>query len=122
MKLPPHRRDRYLRDPLPIRLGGLAANLARVASFAPKSPGPAVVDSLLYESKYFIEWSAPAAPIEVAAVLVELQLELARWQDRWSKTNSDAGVQQEIAQFARDWSDRLLEMSGLLAEPGIPPA
>ena len=27
-------RERYLRDPLPVRLGGLAANLSRIASFA----------------------------------------------------------------------------------------
>ena len=26
--------ERYLRDPLPVRLGGLAANLARVESFS----------------------------------------------------------------------------------------
>ena len=27
-------RERYLRDPLSVRLGGLAANLARVRSFS----------------------------------------------------------------------------------------
>ena len=27
-------RSRYLKDPIPVRLGGLAANLSRVASFS----------------------------------------------------------------------------------------
>jgi hypothetical protein len=33
MNDPSRLRDRYLRDPLRVRLGGLAVNLARVRSF-----------------------------------------------------------------------------------------
>ena len=119
MKIPAHRRDRYLRDPLPTRVGGIAANLARVASFALSSSNPALVEGLLYESKHFIEWSAPTAPIETASILVELQLALAQWQSRWLKSNTDSTTRDSLRRFANYWLERLLEMSGLLSQEAI---
>jgi hypothetical protein len=114
MKLKPQRRERYLRDPLPIRLGGIAANLARVVSFAENPISHPAVTDLLYESKFFIEWAGPTAPLEVAAVLVELQIALAIWQNRWVKGYSDPTLRNALIEFAREWSNKLLEMSGLL--------
>ena len=116
MKIPPHRRERYLRDPLAIQLGGIAANLARIASFGQDPSSGPVVDSLLYESKFFFEWAAPGAPIESAARLVELQVALAGWQIRWSTSSPDLVERTSLILFAREWSDRILEMSGLLAD------
>ena len=48
-------RERYLRDELPVRLGGLAANLARIKSFSDHPNHCDVIESLLNESKFFIE-------------------------------------------------------------------
>ncbi len=107
-------RERYLRDDLPVRLGGLAANLARVKSFS-RHPGHLEpVNSLLNESKYFIEWTAPAATSEVQAELVELQIQLALWQQRLLTIWSDAAQRQELADQASAWSQRVLQLSGLL--------
>ena len=39
-------RERFLRDPLPRRLGGLAATLGRISSSARKSTDPNVVQQL----------------------------------------------------------------------------
>ncbi len=64
---------RYLRDAVPVRLGGLAANLSRIKSFADKEASREAVASLIEESKYFIEWTARDAQVETAAQLVELQ-------------------------------------------------
>lgn len=72
-------RERYLRDTLPIRLGGLAANLSRIKSFAAYDAGRDAVESLIDESKFFIEWTAAEADSSVAAELVELQVQLACW-------------------------------------------
>jgi len=52
------RRFRYLQDPTPVRLGGLAANLARIASFSKYADHREVVDPILQETKWFIEWIA----------------------------------------------------------------
>ena len=107
-------RERYLRDDLPVRLGGLAANLRRIKSFAAKDTNQAAVENLIDESKFFIEWSAAEAETAKAAELVELQIQLARWQHRWSRIWPDAVLRAQMAEQSRIWSDRVLSLSGLL--------
>lgn len=109
-------RQRYLRAPLPTRLGGVAANLARVKSFSTHPENGDLVSSLVTESKYFIEWTAAEAEVEVAAELVELQLQLVRWQRTWPTIWPDPIKRQEVADTAKRWSDRVLALSGLLEE------
>ncbi len=107
-------RDRYLRDGLPVRLGGLAANLARVKSFADHPDHGDVVKSLLEESKFLIEWTAREARTESQADLVDLQVQLARWQHGWASIWGDPVRRSAVAEQAGAWSERVLEMSGLL--------
>ena len=109
-------RERYLRDPMPIRLGGLAANLARVKSFADHPKHEATIESLLDESKYFVEWAAPEADVETQAALVSLQVQLALWQLNWPTIWPDPVRRAAVANQAQAWSDQVLEMSGLLSE------
>lgn len=107
-------RQRYLRDDVPIRLGGLAANLSRIKSFAVHEAGREAVESLIDESKFFIEWTAAQAESQTAAELVELQVLLARWQCSWGRIWADQGQRQMMAEQSGIWSKRVLEMSGLL--------
>jgi len=106
-------RERYLRDALPLRLGGLAANLARVKSFSDHPGHRDVVESLLEESKFFIEWTAANAGADLQAELVELQLQLARWQRAWADIWADPVRRTAVVEEAGVWSRRVLEMSGL---------
>lgn len=108
-------KERYLRDHLPIRLGGIAANLARIKSFSQDVENSVVVESLLQESKWFIEWTAADAEIEIAAELVELQVQLACWQCCWSEIWEDSEQRMEVADRAKMWSEKVLNFSGLLA-------
>jgi hypothetical protein len=107
-------RERYLRDGLPIRLGGLATNLARVTSFSSHAATRDAVEGLLEESKFLIEWTAAEADVDVAAELVEIQVQLACWQLKWERIWSDPEQRMRMAEQARIWSERVLEMSGLL--------
>lgn len=107
-------RERYLRDSLPVRLGGLAANLSRIKSFAAQDASRDAVESMLDESKHFIEWTAAETEIQTAAQLVELQVQMARWQLTWAKTWSDPRQRKQLAEQSAAWSKRVLEMSGLL--------
>ncbi len=107
-------RERYLRDAQPIRLGGLAANLARIKSFSKNTGNYEVVESLLNESKFFIEWTAGEAGIDTAATLIDLQILLARWQYKLSRIWEDPIQRSHIAQQSQNWSTQVLEMSGLL--------
>jgi hypothetical protein len=111
------KRDRYLREAVPTRLGELAANLARIQSFSNNDLNRDVVAHLIEESKFFIEWTAIDAGIDQAAELVELQVQLARWQLSWSTIWADNSKRTKVAEQAKVWSDRVLEMSGLLLEP-----
>jgi hypothetical protein len=113
-------KERYLRDGIPVRLGGLAANLRRIKSFAPQEANREVVASLIEESKYFIEWTAGDTQVETAAQLVELQVQLARWQQDWSQVWSDSSLRQQIAEQSLAWSDRVLAFSGLLQSAAPP--
>jgi hypothetical protein len=47
------RQTRYMQDPVPVRLGGLAANLSRVASFSRHVGHQEAVSEMLEESKCF---------------------------------------------------------------------
>ncbi len=106
--------QRYMRDDLPVRLGGLAANLRRVKSAASHDENQVAVEGLLDESKHFIEWTAAEAEIDKAAELVELQVQLARWQYNWHDIWSDPVRRRDVAEQSGRWSDRVLELSGLM--------
>ncbi|MDQ3247893.1 MAG: hypothetical protein M3Q45_01670 [Chloroflexota bacterium] len=110
---------RYLRDPLPVRLGGLAANLARIKSASDHPANQAAIVSMLDESKHFIEWTAAEAEAEVAAELVELQVQLARWQRQSVTIWADPAQRLAMAEGAKRWSDRILDLSGLLKEESL---
>lgn len=112
--------ERYLRDTLPVRLGGLAANLSRIKSFAAHEASRDAVESLIDESKYFIEWTAVGAEIEVSAELVELQVQLARWQCQWVQIWLDPVRRGQVAEASSVWSKRVLELSGLLRASAAP--
>jgi len=106
--------ERYLRDSIPVRLGGLAANLRRIKSFAAQETGRDAVASLIEESKFFIEWTARDMLIDTAAQLIELQIQLARWQHNWPQIWSDPNRRQQMAEQSLAWSDRVSALSGLL--------
>ena len=108
-------RSRYLKDPLPVRLGGLAANLARVASFSKHDGHLDVVSATLQESKWFIEWTAAELAIQETAELVRLQIQLALWQLQSHKKWHDESWRLELVAKSKEWSQRVLEMSGLLS-------
>jgi len=108
-------RARYLRDDLPIRLGGLAANLSRIRSFATHDASRETVEGLIDESKHFIEWTAAEAGGNEAAELFELQVHLASWQRNWASIWADPSRRRSVAEQSSAWAKRVLEMSGLLS-------
>ncbi|MBI3737979.1 MAG: hypothetical protein HY258_02915 [Chloroflexi bacterium] len=107
-------RERYMRDDLPVRLGGLAANLSRIKSFSANENSREAVASLIDESKMFIEWTAAQAEINTAALMVDIQIQLALWQIHWDRIWSDTDKRKQIAEQSGVWSKEILEASGLL--------
>ena len=107
-------RERYLVDALPVRLGGLAANLSRIHSFSDHADHRDVVENLIEESKYFIEWTALDADSEIQSELVRLQIQLALWQNQWEHIWADPEKRMAVVEKSHVWSQRILELSGLL--------
>lgn len=107
-------KERYLRDSVPVRLGGLAANLARVSSFSKNPANQEAVNNLLEESKHFIEWTARETELETAAELAEIQVQLAVWQMKLQKLWQNAEKRNSASEISANWSKRILEKSGLL--------
>lgn len=107
------RRERFLRDPLSRRLGGLAATLGRISSSALRSTDPAIVASLLEEAKYFIEWTAAETEPEIAAQLVHMQRMISLWQRAWAEASQNAKQRLLLSVQAKEWSDQAVDFSGL---------
>ena len=105
---------RYLRFPVPARLGNLASSLARIADFSTLMDSSGQVFGILNESKYFIEWTAGETEVGTAAQLAELQSQLALWQQNWQQIWDDPAQRAQVARESRAWSERVLQMSGLL--------
>ena len=109
-------KERYMGDDLQVRLGGVAANLARIASFSDNPSHREAVEGLLEESKFFIEWTASEATVEMQAELAQLQVELARWHVRLDEDWSNEKARWDMAVAIKDWSETVLKLSGLLHE------
>jgi hypothetical protein len=107
-------RQRFLRDPLPARLGGLSATLARISSSAREAADPAIVAQLLDEAKHLIEWTAAEAEPEIAAELVQTQRLITLWQKTWPSTHKDIHQRALLSTQAKDWSDKTVAFSGLI--------
>lgn len=108
------RQTRYLRYELPVRLGNLAPTLAHIGSYAKGGKNPQAVARLLGESRFFIEWTAADADVEVAAELVEMRVRLSWWYHHWQEVQTQPAQITQITEQVRAWSDRVLDLSGLL--------
>lgn len=96
---------RFLKNDLPTRLGCIAADLARIKSFSRMANNQKPIQDLIEESKFFIEWTAPKASLEIQQELVNVQVQLALWA--YERT-------EKITKFADKWSKRILDLSGLI--------
>lgn len=104
-------RERYLKDPVPVRLLGLAADLGRVASSARRVTGSEAVAAMLEESQHLIEWTAAETPPEVAEDLVRLQVLLALWRRAWSEAQHSPKQRSLLAVLAKQWSDQAVRLA-----------
>jgi hypothetical protein len=107
-------RERFMRDPLSRRLGGLAATLGRISSSARNSSDPIVISNLLDEAKHLIEWTAAETSPETAAELVQMQTMISLWQRTWQESSQNPKQRVLLSVQAKDWSDKAVDFSGLV--------
>ncbi len=104
---------RFQNEDIPHRLGHIASNLARVRSFC-NSAYKKGVEVVIDETEWFIEWIAAEIEPEQAEELVNIQVQLARWQINLDNILLDELRRGEVAKQAETYSQRVLNMSGLL--------
>jgi hypothetical protein len=107
-------KQRFMREPLERRLGGLAATLARISSSARNSESPIIVENLLDEAKHLIEWTAAETEAETAAELIQIQRFITLWQKTWQSAYKEKSHRILLATQAKEWSDKTLQSSGLI--------
>ncbi len=107
-------RLRFMQDDLPTRLGGLAADLMRVASSARRATGAKAVEKMLEESQYFIEWTAAELEPEKAVALVNMQRLIALWRRAWPEAQKDQYQRTILSVSAKQWADEVLNYSGIV--------
>lgn len=97
------------------RLGHIASNLSRIRSFSQVAHKEAVA-SVISETTWLIEWTAAEIEPEQAEELVNIQIQLARWELSWDSIWENETVGAEVAEQSGVWSEQVLDMSGLLSE------
>ena len=109
-------REKFRYFPIPERLGNLASELARISNNLNSSSFEVAATALRF-SQGFIEWVAPDLledRFDDAARLVEIQRALTLWSSRWTRVQDDPFECAGLVRQARQWSDEVLKMSGLL--------
>ncbi len=107
-------KDRYLKESFSRRLGHLASDLARVSSFLENSKNIKAIEDILEESKFFIEWTAPEAPLNIQVILSEMQSKLALWQRHLLQQKGNSAEMKTLKKATILWSGQLIKLSGLL--------
>lgn len=102
--------EQYIQFDWPKQLGNLASTLARISSRAAFPQYDALVADLLREAALFIEWSAPYIPEALLTDMAAEQRELLAWRHVWPLDP----LRPLLALHARNMSDRLLRMAGLV--------
>jgi hypothetical protein len=110
-------RNRYSKDDLARRLGNLASTLGRVSQRALNVDSLQAVPLAVRESMHMMEWNLHVAPPEVLAALAPMQAELGLWWRSWAVVAQSATLRHLLSQRAREMSDQVLQLSGLLNQP-----
>ena len=109
-------RERYMRDDWPIRLGNLASTLGRLSTAVSNPKTLTTVAATVREGMLLIEWNLHQAPQEILIELAPLQAELGLWASSWKEVGESIALQTLLSRRARDMSDHVLQLSGLLKQ------
>lgn len=99
-------RERYLRDESRVRLGNLASDLLRLSQWVQMRRNDDEIVDLMREIASCMEWVGDSATADLA----DMQREICRWRRAWPVESARS----ILALRARQMSERVLEMSGLL--------
>jgi hypothetical protein len=103
-------KERFEKMEWPRQLGNLASTLGRISTRAVVAENDELTKNLLHEAILFIEWSIIYVPETYHLELALMQRELIAWKHLWPLDPARS----LLALEARNRSDRLLQMAGLV--------
>jgi hypothetical protein len=109
----------FQKHDIPTRLKHLAAHLNKIKLVSTETTQPDEAKSLIRESQYFIEWTAPEMEIDIAVELVDLARALSRWKLNWESIWCDSAALTQVAIEAESWSQRVSQMSENFNQPAL---
>lgn len=93
------------------QLNNIILNLTRIQALAGSNTSSQLVEHLVRESQYLIEWTIPTLTSDtdspIAVELVVLQQQLTQWQLGLAERWQDSGEREAIATQAQNWCQRL---------------
>jgi hypothetical protein len=111
-------KSRYLQGNRAMQLDSLALNLTQIQTLAQNGTDEQIIQHLILESQFFIEWTVPTINLEtdltLATDLVDLQRLLSRWKLNEALWTNE-GDRQTIASLSQHWCDYLHRQGELLA-------
>jgi hypothetical protein len=104
-------RERYLKDAVPVRLGNIASEILRLSGWLMDARMDSAAIKQVRIIAWLLEWSGDTGRPELA----DMQRELCRWL----RTGFPKDERMPYALRAREMSEQILNLSGLLgtAEP-----
>ena len=107
-------KDRFSTEPLPLQLGAIAANLARIRSFSDHPEHMTIVEGMIAETIGFVEFLLSHPRSDHPEELPELREWLTLQASDWNAICASRDAVASVAAEAGLWSDRVLQRSGLL--------
>lgn len=102
-------KQQFLQADQSAQLDSLALNLTRIQILAVSGTDESMVEHLVRESQFFIEWMVAGIDLETgldqAVELADLQRLLSRWKLSWSDWWGDDRKRQEVARLAQEWCE-----------------
>jgi hypothetical protein len=98
--------ERFMQDASAVRMGNLASNLLRLCKWIQMRHKDNAIIDLMREIAWFMEWNGDLALSELA----DMQREVCRWRRAWPLEPARS----ILSLRARQMSNRILELSGLM--------
>jgi hypothetical protein len=117
----------YLRLDRPQQLGNLASSLQRIQTNLQfqDEPGDQIALAAIEECQHFTEWVVTTLNLQgdesdfnLANTLLQLGRQVSQWKSAWQAYCHNEVERAEIMAIAQQWSEKMLEQSGLLQVKG----
>jgi hypothetical protein len=77
---------------------------------------PDLTQKAMDEPSAYAEWLIPEVSPQLQAEITEIHLQLQEWQGNWLPINANEIQRRTVIKQVREWSERMLDASGLVEE------